>query len=141
MTDIAAGGAAILITLHDLNLASLACDRLLLLTHGEIVAKGSPAEVLTRGHRGRSELGGVGQRHPDRDGGFVSELGKSRGWLAPNEFWYFWRRFLPFQDLDWLPDEELFRVVDQDLLGSELTSLTTLVNCVFSPLYRLSSRS
>jgi hypothetical protein len=38
---------------------------------------------------------------------FESENGKTRGALAPNEFWYFWRRFLPFGDLDWLPDDEL----------------------------------
>lgn len=55
---------------------------------------------------------------------FESENGKTKGALAPNEFWYFWRRFLPFQELDWLPDEELFRVVDQDKLVSELTALT-----------------
>ncbi|HRX04698.1 MAG TPA: sulfotransferase, partial [Anaerolineae bacterium] len=27
--------------------------------------------------------------------GFDSTLGKTRGALAPNEFWYFWRRFIP----------------------------------------------
>lgn len=26
---------------------------------------------------------------------FTSDLGKTRGALAPNEFWYFWRRFIP----------------------------------------------
>lgn len=34
---------------------------------------------------------------------FSSENGKTRGALAPNEFWYFWRRFLPFKELDYLP--------------------------------------
>lgn len=42
----ASAGAAVLVTLHDLNLAALACDRLLLLAEGEIVADGSPSEVL-----------------------------------------------------------------------------------------------
>lgn len=55
---------------------------------------------------------------------FESENGKTIGALAPNEFWYFWRRFLPFQELDWLPDEELFRVVDKNKLVAELSSLT-----------------
>lgn len=55
---------------------------------------------------------------------FESENGKTKGALAPNEFWYFWRRFLPFGELDWLPDEELHRVVDVENLVAELTGLT-----------------
>jgi iron complex transport system ATP-binding protein len=39
---------AILAALHDLTLASLYCDRLVLLAAGAIVAEGLPAEVLTR---------------------------------------------------------------------------------------------
>lgn len=57
---------------------------------------------------------------------FESENGKTRGALAPNEFWYFWRRFLPFKELDWLPDEDLFRMVDREKLVSELTTLTRI---------------
>ncbi len=30
-----------------------------------------------------------------------SDLGKTRGVLAPNEFWYFWRRFFPEAGADW----------------------------------------
>jgi len=63
---------------------------------------------------------------------FESENGKTQGALAPNEFWYFWRRFLPFKDLDWLSDEELFRVVDTDMLVSELTSLTRVFEKAFA---------
>ncbi|HKS96802.1 MAG TPA: sulfotransferase, partial [Terriglobia bacterium] len=55
---------------------------------------------------------------------FESENGKTSGALAPNEFWYFWRRFLPFKDLDWLPDEELFKIVDRETLIAELRGLT-----------------
>jgi iron complex transport system ATP-binding protein len=44
----AAAGAAVLVSLHDLNLAALACDRLLLLADGEIVANGPPATVLSQ---------------------------------------------------------------------------------------------
>jgi len=55
---------------------------------------------------------------------FESENGKTRGALGPNEFWHFWRRFLPFGELDWLPDEELLRVVDRETLVAELTGLT-----------------
>lgn len=63
---------------------------------------------------------------------FESENGKTTGALAPNEFWYFWRRFLPFQDLDWMPDEELFRVVDQKMLVNELVTLTRVFGKPFA---------
>lgn len=63
---------------------------------------------------------------------FESENGKTKGALAPNEFWYFWRRFLPFKKLDWLSDEELFCVVNQDALVSELTSLTRVFGKPFA---------
>ena len=40
-------GAGILAALHDLTLASLYCDRLVLIASGEVVAEGTPADVLT----------------------------------------------------------------------------------------------
>jgi iron complex transport system ATP-binding protein len=39
---------AVLAALHDLTLASLHCDRLVLLAAGVVVAQGAPGEVLTR---------------------------------------------------------------------------------------------
>jgi iron complex transport system ATP-binding protein len=33
--------------LHDLNLAAASCDRLVVLSRGEVVAQGPPADVLT----------------------------------------------------------------------------------------------
>jgi hypothetical protein len=63
---------------------------------------------------------------------FESENGKTTGALAPNEFWYFWRRFLPFKDLDWLPDEDLFRIVDTKALVAELTALTRVFGQPFA---------
>jgi hypothetical protein len=63
---------------------------------------------------------------------FLSENGKTVGALAPNEFWYFWRRFLPFKELDWLPDEELFRSVDTATLVNELNALTNIFNQPFA---------
>jgi iron complex transport system ATP-binding protein len=43
----AQGGLAALVVLHDLNLAIRACDRLLVLNQGRLVALGPPAEVVT----------------------------------------------------------------------------------------------
>lgn len=63
---------------------------------------------------------------------FDSENGKTKGALAPNEFWYFWRRFLPFRELDWLPDEELFHLVDQNKLVGELMALTQVFDKPFA---------
>lgn len=44
----AAAGVAVLLVLHDLNLAARACDRVLLMTEGRVVATGSVDEVLVR---------------------------------------------------------------------------------------------
>lgn len=40
-------GAAVIVALHDLDLAAARCDRLLLLNHGNLVADGPPEQVLT----------------------------------------------------------------------------------------------
>uniref|UniRef100_UPI003F4929E3 ABC transporter ATP-binding protein n=1 Tax=Nonomuraea bangladeshensis TaxID=404385 RepID=UPI003F4929E3 len=40
-------GLSVLVTLHDLNLAASACDRLAVLSNGALVAYGPPADVLT----------------------------------------------------------------------------------------------
>ncbi|MFW6695367.1 ABC transporter ATP-binding protein [Streptomyces sp. MAR4 CNX-425] len=40
-------GLTVLVVLHDLNLAALACDHLGVLAHGRLVAAGPPARVLT----------------------------------------------------------------------------------------------
>lgn len=54
---------------------------------------------------------------------FSSENGKTKGALAPNEFWYFWRRFLPFKELDYLPTEELLQKVDIFMLKAEFAGI------------------
>jgi len=43
----ARGGLCVVAVLHDLNLAAAACDRLVALREGKVVAEGSPSEVLT----------------------------------------------------------------------------------------------
>jgi len=54
---------------------------------------------------------------------FNSENGKTKGALAPNEFWYFWRRFLPFGEIDYLPTPELFERVDTKTLVAEFSGM------------------
>jgi len=41
---------------------------------------------------------------------FASRLGKTKGALAPNEFWYFWRRFFPYGDIQYLDEDGLGKV-------------------------------
>ncbi|PZR37003.1 ABC transporter ATP-binding protein [Caulobacter segnis] len=44
----AAGGAAVVVTLHDLGLAARACDRVVVISGGRIVAEGPPRQALSR---------------------------------------------------------------------------------------------
>lgn len=46
----AANGAAVMVILHDLNLAACYCDQLVLLQEGKIFTQGKPQEVLTSDH-------------------------------------------------------------------------------------------
>lgn len=43
----------------------------------------------------------------DRNVSFESDLGKTRGLLQPNEFWYFWRRFFPLKWPEPLSEEQV----------------------------------
>lgn len=54
---------------------------------------------------------------------FDSQNGKTKGALAPNEFWYFWRRFLPFDELDYLPTESLLQKSDTKTLVAEFLGM------------------
>jgi iron complex transport system ATP-binding protein len=46
LRDLTASGVAVLAAIHDLTLASLYCDRLLLMSEGRILASGPPEEVV-----------------------------------------------------------------------------------------------
>ena len=48
LTDLVAEGMAVAVVMHDLNLACLFGDRLLLLKQGKIVHQGSPEEILNK---------------------------------------------------------------------------------------------
>jgi len=56
---VAEDGLAVLAILHDLNLASLYCDELILLVDGQVIARGQPQEVLTDTRIGQAYGTGV----------------------------------------------------------------------------------
>jgi len=56
---------------------------------------------------------------------FQSDLGKTSGLFAPNEFYYFWRRFFKYGDIQYLNENEA-RKVDADGFFSELASIESV---------------
>jgi hypothetical protein len=48
---------------------------------------------------------------------FTSRLGKTTGALSPNEFWYFWRRFIPIIEPGYMDDELLSEVKAKELVA------------------------
>lgn len=54
---------------------------------------------------------------------YRSENGKTKGTLAPNEFWYFWRRFLVEPQRDVWTDDELKQNIDTDTLRAEVIGM------------------
>jgi iron complex transport system ATP-binding protein len=62
-------GVAVLAALHDLTLASLYCDRLVLLAAGSVVAEGCAADVLTRDNLRRAYNADVMVVRPEGIGG------------------------------------------------------------------------
>ncbi|MGF2733407.1 sulfotransferase [Marinobacter sp. DUT-1] len=63
---------------------------------------------------------------------FSSDNGKTKGALAPNEFWYFWRRFLPFDEFDYMPAEELWQKANLAGLRDELNALANIFKKPFA---------
>lgn len=63
---------------------------------------------------------------------YESENGKTRGVLAPNEFWYFWRRMLAEPGRDVWTDDELRASFDTALLRAELAGLTSVFQKPFA---------
>ena len=53
---------------------------------------------------------------------YTSDLGKTSGTLSPNEFWYFWRRFFPYGEIQYLTDDQL-ATVDSMQFVSELAAI------------------
>lgn len=59
---------------------------------------------------------------------YNSQNGKTQGVLSPNEFWYFWKRFLPYDSMpfDYMPDSELDKVFDRETFISELMGMASV---------------
>lgn len=66
----------------------------------------------------RDELSDFAQQSEYR-----SENGKTKGVLAPNEFWYFWRRFLADPERDVWTDDELRQTMDTQTMLAELAGM------------------
>jgi len=66
----------------------------------------------------RDELGEFIQKTEYR-----SENGKTKGVMAPNEFWYFWRRFLDEPGRDVWTDNELRQRMDTRAMKAELVGM------------------
>lgn len=58
---------------------------------------------------------------------YKSDLGKTEGALSPNEFWYYWRQFFHFGDIQQLSDKEL-EAVDIDRFINGLKSIQYVFN-------------
>lgn len=63
---------------------------------------------------------------------FSSNNGKTRGALSPNEFWYFWRRFIPDDAMTHQAGQQLAACVDTRLLVAELAGLTEIFQAPFA---------
>lgn len=62
---------------------------------------------------------------------FVSHLGKTKGSLAPNEFWYFWRRFFPQKAFEYI-DEHSIKAADSTKFTAELAGLEAVFGKPFA---------
>lgn len=63
---------------------------------------------------------------------FQSENGKTKGALSPNEFWYFWRRFLPEEGVERMTEEELEEVVAVEVFRKELIGMANIFEKPFA---------
>ncbi len=82
---LAAGGAAVLVATHDAELAAALADRVVLMGKGEVIADGTPAEVLAGGWHFATEVarvlsGAGGALTPEQGAGLLTrELAPAEG--------------------------------------------------------------
>jgi len=62
---------------------------------------------------------------------FASDIGKTKGALSPNEFWYFWRRFFPYGEIQFLPRETLKKINAKKFVA-ELAAIEAAFNKPFA---------
>ena len=62
---------------------------------------------------------------------FSSELGKTTGFLSPNEFWYFWRRFFPYGEIQYLDEKKLKKINTSKFL-SEFAAIEAVFDKPFA---------
>jgi len=67
----------------------------------------------------------------DHEISYLSSLGKTRGILDPNEFWYFWRRYFPEKDVQFYKDFELKKVNIKGFIA-ELASIESVFSKPFA---------
>lgn len=63
---------------------------------------------------------------------YQSENGKTKGALAPNEFWYFWRRFLAEPAREVWTDDELRQTMSVATMKSELAGVMDVLQKPFA---------
>lgn len=64
---------------------------------------------------------------------YQSENGKTKGALAPNEFWYFWRRFLQYDsEIEYIEDEKLLQQENIKLMRDEFIGITEVFEKPFA---------
>lgn len=85
MRDLAGSGSTIIGVFHDLNLAALFCDRLIMIRNGQIVADDTPSRVLTPG-KIRDVYGAdvITSVHPATGRTFLMPLAVTTDRIAPD---------------------------------------------------------
>lgn len=86
MRNLAGSGSTIIGVFHDLNLAALFCDRLIMIREGQVVADDAPAQVLTPG-KIREVYGAdvVTSIHPATGRIFLLPLATTTGRITPGK--------------------------------------------------------
>ncbi|GAB6285791.1 MAG: ABC transporter ATP-binding protein [Methanoregula sp.] len=85
MRNLAGSGSTIIGVFHDLNLAALFCDRLIMIRNGQVVADDAPAQVLTPG-KIREVYGAdvITSVHPATGRTFLMPLATTNGRMIPD---------------------------------------------------------